>query len=95
MVWQALGLYLRNLPANPDSYRKNAERNNTFLTVAIAAVLFAFSDSIIAWDKFVNPFEWSGVIILATYWMAIYLLADSTSFEIDKSRNEEKIPTTL
>jgi len=66
MVWQALGLYL-------------SSRNNTFQTIAIAAVLFAFSDSVIAWDKFVVPFEWSGVIILATYWLAIYLLADSCS----------------
>ena len=64
MVWQALGLYLR-------------KRNDTYLMVGIAAVLFAFSDSVIAWDKFVAPFQWAGVIIMSTYWMAIYLLADS------------------
>jgi uncharacterized membrane protein YhhN len=64
MVWQAIGLHLNDPKGN-------------FLMVAVAAVLFAFSDSIIAYDKFITALNWAGILILSTYWLAIYLLARS------------------
>ena len=33
----------------------------------IGAVLFAFSDSLIAWDRFVRPLRWAAVAIMVTY----------------------------
>lgn len=41
----------------------------------IGAVLFAFSDSMIAVNKFVEPFTGARPLILVTYWMAQLLVA--------------------
>lgn len=62
--------------------------SNTFgLVLAIASVLFLFSDSVIALDKFKYPFEWSRFWILSTYWLSISLIAYSTTF--DNSETQE------
>ena len=45
--------------------------------LALACCLFMFSDSMIAFNKFVIPFGLSGLIILSTYWLSITLIADS------------------
>jgi uncharacterized membrane protein YhhN len=44
------------------------------VVAAIGAVLFATSDSMIAWDRFVRPFAWSGIAIMVTYHAAQILL---------------------
>jgi uncharacterized membrane protein YhhN len=44
------------------------------VVAAIGAVLFASSDSMIAWDRFVRPFAWSGIAIMVTYHAAQILL---------------------
>ena len=44
-----------------------------------AVSLFLFSDALIAVDKFYFSFSFSGVLILATYWIAIFLIARSAS----------------
>jgi len=59
MSWQAISLAI---------YRTN----KTTILIALASLLFAFSDSLIAYAKFVSDFEMAGIFILATYWMAIY-----------------------
>lgn len=41
---------------------------------ALGAVLFVFSDFILAWNKFVSPIEYSGLIIMTTYYLGQYLL---------------------
>ncbi len=41
---------------------------------ALGAVLFVFSDFILAWNKFVEPVEHSRYLIMTTYYMAQYLL---------------------
>jgi uncharacterized membrane protein YhhN len=41
---------------------------------AIGAISFAASDSLIAWDRFVRPLAWSGVVIMVTYHVAQALL---------------------
>ncbi|MEM7360996.1 MAG: lysoplasmalogenase [Pseudomonadota bacterium] len=62
MCWQAIRVQL-------------SWRNPGSMAVAIGALLFVFSDSIIALNKFLMPFELSGLVILSSYWAAITLLA--------------------
>jgi uncharacterized membrane protein YhhN len=64
MVWQAINLYLK-------------QANEFTQMLAIAALLFLFSDSIIAINKFKVPFELSGITILCSYWLSIGLIAYS------------------
>ncbi|MCB0661244.1 MAG: lysoplasmalogenase [Saprospiraceae bacterium] len=48
-----------------------------FLLIMLGALLFTFSDSMIALRKFKKPFKNSEWWILSTYWIAIYMLAYS------------------
>lgn len=74
MSWQGVSLYIR---------RKEA----AYLLIAIAVLLFMFSDSIIAWNKFKEPFKLSGAIILSTYWLSIALLANASTLIKDEKSN--------
>ncbi|MFT4697568.1 MAG: putative membrane protein YhhN [Flavobacteriaceae bacterium] len=65
MNWQALSLYA-------------LEKNKVHLMICIGAILFLISDSILAFDKFKESFSFAGVLILTTYWTAIYMFAYST-----------------
>jgi uncharacterized membrane protein YhhN len=66
MSWQGWALAL-----NPKmEYR-------SFLGWAVS--LFLFSDALIAVDKFYFSLSFSRVLILATYWIAIFLIARSAS----------------
>lgn len=64
MVWQAVSMYLKN-------------KKTRYVFIALGALLFMFSDTLIAIHKFKNSFELSGVLILSTYWLAIAFLANS------------------
>lgn len=66
MSWQALGR------------KREANNKKALFLIALGALLFTFSDSIIAYNKFVQSFKLSGAIILSTYWVAITLFAYST-----------------
>jgi uncharacterized membrane protein YhhN len=49
---------------------------NTFTLLAFAgAVLFIFSDSILAWNKFREPFEIARALNLSTYFIAQWMIA--------------------
>lgn len=65
MNWQALSLY-------------SLERNKAHLMICIGAILFLISDSILAFDKFKQPFSFAGILIITTYWTAICMFAYST-----------------
>ena len=65
MNWQALSLYF-------------SEKNKTHLMISVGAILFLISDSILAFDKFKEPFSFAGILILVTYWIAISMFAYST-----------------
>lgn len=65
MTWQAISLSINN-------------SKKVFAMIAIAAVLFTFSDAVIAYDKFKDPFDFAGLLVLSTYWCAIFLFANST-----------------
>ncbi|MCL6267363.1 lysoplasmalogenase [Flagellimonas myxillae] len=65
MAWQGTGLFLK-------------EKKNAYALIAIAVMLFMFSDTMIAVNKFKAPFKWSGLVILSTYWLSIALIANGT-----------------
>lgn len=46
-------------------------------TAIVGAVLFIISDSLLAWNKFVSPFEGSGYAVMITYYLAQGLIAAS------------------
>jgi uncharacterized membrane protein YhhN len=67
MCWQGINLYL-------------SRRDQVGRWLCIAGFLFVFSDSIIAVDKFLIPFELSGPVILLSYWLSIALIANVFTF---------------
>ncbi len=51
--------------------------------VALGAVLFVFSDFILAWNKFVEPVPHRDYIVLVSYFLAQWLLfIRSTKFRV-------------
>jgi len=64
MAWQGIGLFLRN-------------RGRAYAWIAIAVLLFMFSDTMIAISKFKSDFDYSSIIILSTYWLSIALIANA------------------
>ena len=47
--------------------------------LGLAVSLFLFSDALIAINKFSYNFSFSGALILSSYWLSIYLIADSAT----------------
>jgi alkenylglycerophosphocholine/alkenylglycerophosphoethanolamine hydrolase len=41
---------------------------------ALGAWLFVFSDTILAWNKFVSPIEWAGYLIMVPYYLGQWVL---------------------
>jgi len=64
MNWQGINLILR-------------DRSLVHFAIAFATLLFSFSDSIIAYNIFRRPFKIAEILILSTYWTAIYILTIS------------------
>lgn len=62
MSWQGWGLALNS-------------KSKNLRSLGLGVSLFMFSDTLIAFDKFYIPFSYSGLLILATYWIAIYIIA--------------------
>lgn len=62
-------------------WRSFLQRNSAkyALLALIGALLFAFSDTTIAYDKFYDPFDYSKILIITTYWSAQYLIYLSTT----------------
>lgn len=63
MAWQATCLALQR------------PSKQTF-GLCFASLLFMFSDSMIAMNKFVVAFDWSSVVVLSTYWLSIAIIAN-------------------
>ncbi|RYM34574.1 lysoplasmalogenase [Brumimicrobium glaciale] len=59
MNWQAIGLLYHN-------------QSFAIIGLAIGSIFFTFSDAIIAFDKFKKPIKNAEILILSTYWIAIY-----------------------
>lgn len=49
------------------------EKRRIYFLLAAAAILFTVSDAMIAYNKFVGVFRCAEVLILSTYWIAIYV----------------------
>ena len=69
MCWQSINVCL---------YRKD----KVGMLIAGGALLFVFSDSMISVNKFLIPFELSGLLILSTYWLAITIIANALSLTL-------------
>lgn len=52
-------------------------RDRACALAALGGTLFVFSDSMIAINRFVVPFEYSKAVILLSYWVAQWLIASS------------------
>jgi uncharacterized membrane protein YhhN len=49
-------------------------RDQQFLWVAMGALIFMVSDTLIAVSRFVSPFEYSGIAVMTTYYVAQLLI---------------------
>lgn len=68
-------------------YGKVCDRS--FWPVAAGAAIFVVSDSVLAWNKFVVPLDFSHLYIMATYGSAQFLIAIGGIFQIvDQARDE-------
>jgi uncharacterized membrane protein YhhN len=66
MSWQGIFLQL-------------SSSNEAFKSVGYAVSLFMFSDGILALNKFYIHFSLSGLLILSSYWLAIFFLGEAAS----------------
>ncbi|OYT11627.1 MAG: lysoplasmalogenase [Bacteroidetes bacterium 4572_112] len=62
MNWQAVGLMLN-------------DASSVYIMLAVGSLLFSFSDAVISYDKFIGKFKIAEILILSTYWLAIYIFA--------------------
>ncbi|MFD2100026.1 lysoplasmalogenase [Flagellimonas iocasae] len=69
MAWQGIGMYVR-------------DKGRAYAWIALAVLFFMLSDTLLAINKFKAPFNYASVLILATYWLSIALLANAT-FKIE------------
>ena len=69
--------------------RDRIKNREGYFRVVLGAVFFIISDSVLATDKFVAPFEGAGILILGTYFFAQYLIV--TGCVIDLPKNN-KVP---
>lgn len=60
MNWQAIGLVIH-------------DQSIVFVVLAIGSLFFTISDAILAYDMFKKPFKAAEVLILSSYWLAIYI----------------------
>lgn len=68
-------------------YGKVCDRS--FWPIAAGAAIFVVSDSVLAWNKFVSPVEYSHLSIMATYGGAQFLIALGGVFQVvDQARDE-------
>ncbi|MBR9854359.1 MAG: lysoplasmalogenase [Algicola sp.] len=72
MAWQGIALFLK-------------EKRKEFIWIAIAVLCFMFSDTMIAISKFRSAFDYSGIVILSTYWISIALIANAVRKIVLKS----------
>jgi uncharacterized membrane protein YhhN len=79
MAGQALGRALR-LRESGDARALSARH------AAAGAMLFMLSDSLLAWDRFRAPLPLAGLYILATYYVALWLIARSVGRDAMASR---------
>jgi uncharacterized membrane protein YhhN len=65
--------------------RKDKVNSDSFYLVLTGAVLFVISDSAIAVNKFSHHFDSSGIVIMATYIVAQYLIVMGYIYQYRKT----------
>ncbi len=75
MAWQGMGLFLK-------------QQRSAYALIAIAVLLFMFSDTIIAINKFKTPIKLAGTLILSTYWLSITLIANGAYLIMAKAKEK-------
>lgn len=75
-------------------YRYRRVNLLSFRMIYFGAIFFVISDSSLAYNKFVEPFPYSGVVIIATYMIAQYLIVIG-AVERVVYLNEFTAPSTL
>ncbi len=63
--------------------------DTSFMLVISGALLFMFSDSIIAVNKFLHPFETAGIFIMILYIGGQYLIAKGCLAQFDSERHNQ------
>ena len=69
MVWQGVGAYFKH-------------KNKPTALLAVGALCFMLSDSLLGYNKFVAPLPWESFWVLGSYWLALYGLAKATTFRL-------------
>lgn len=72
MAWQAWNLFRW----------KSSQKHRLIL---LGALLFMISDAILGWNKFYSAFEFSGLLVLSTYWSALGLITYSSAGDTNRS----------
>ena len=67
MVWMAVCLYM--------SYKSVIS-----LYIMLGAFLFAFSDSVLAWDKFKKPLKHEPALVMISYYLSQYMIVVAAMF---------------
>ncbi|RZL17558.1 MAG: lysoplasmalogenase [Pedobacter sp.] len=72
--------------------RKGRVGSLSFKLILAGAILFLISDSLLAYNKFVKPFQGAGLAIMATYMLAQYLITvGAIERKLKKSNALQKI----
>jgi uncharacterized membrane protein YhhN len=56
--------------------RREYQSLNAYLLTFLGAILFIISDSTIAFNKFVQPFDYANVVIMVTYILGQFLIIE-------------------
>jgi len=71
-------IFVISMMAILSGYRYQRVNMLSFKLIYLGAIFFVASDSLLAYNKFVEPFPFSGMLIMGTYMMAQYLLTMGT-----------------
>lgn len=71
-------IFVISMMAILSGYRYQRVNMLSFKLIYLGAIFFVASDSLLAYNKFVEPFPFSGMLIMGTYMVAQYLLTMGT-----------------
>lgn len=81
-------MFVISLMAILAGYRYGRVNLLSFQLIFTGAILFIISDTLLAINKFVSPFQYSGVFIMATYMVAQYLITMGTLERVVPSKKD-------
>lgn len=60
----------------------------SFISIFLGALLFVISDSILAWNKFVLPFDYAHLLIMLTYGLAQVLIVNGSILQLRDQKRD-------